>query len=119
MRQGKDHMIIGDAVDMFGFALSTPLKLAGQPAGRAVPVPAGVAADLGALALRADRDGISKLPSPAGHDGAYHFLLMEGYRVPFDISREKFPEDLPDCVTMVLCPGSARRGRGSPGSFRS
>ena len=108
VRQSKDHTIVGDAVDMLGFALCPPLKLAGQSAGRAVPVPAGVAADLSSLAFRADRDGISKLPGPAGYDGVYHFLLMEGYRVLFDIIREEFPEDLPDCVTMILCPRSAR-----------
>ena len=119
VRQGKDHMIVGDAVDMLSFALCTPLKLAGQSAGRAVPVPAGVAADLCAPAFRADRDGISKLPGPAGHDGVYHFLLMEGYRVPFNIIREEFPEDLPDCVTMVLCLCSVRGGRCCAGSFRS
>lgn len=74
-------MIVGDAIDMIAFALCAPFKLTGQPAGRAAFVTAGVAVDLSALALRADRNGISKLPGPAGNDSVHHFLLMEGNRI--------------------------------------
>ena len=117
--QSKDHMIVRDAIDVLSSALCTPLKLTGQPAGRAVPVPTGVAADPGTPAFRADSDGISKLSGPAGHDGVHDFLFMEGHMVSFDIIREKYSEDLPDCVTLVLRPPDPRGGRCCSGSFRS